>query len=148
MATYTTISDLAKRIDGEVLAGLADDTNTPPQLGDPATVLVIERAIADGAMQIDALLLGLVDLLHPAVQASLERHNATLALYFLYRRRYVDDRLNPLASAREMVLAHLMAVAMGRERIADGAEGQPEVVVFSTTEDLPRVLDRDKLTKF
>jgi phage gp36-like protein len=148
MAVYTTITDLTKRLDPEVLAALADDINSPPLLSDPATVVVLERAMADGAMQIDAALLGLVDLANPAVQEALERHNATLALYFLYRRRYLDDRLNPLASAREMVLAHLAAVARGQERIADGADGQPELTVFSSTEETERVFSQQRLEKF
>jgi len=148
MAVYTTIDDLAKRLDSEVLAGLADDENTPPDLEDAETIAVLNQAIGDGASLIDSYLLGRVDLADAAVQASLERMNATLALYFLYRRRYLDDALNPLAAAREAVAAHLAAVARGEEKLADGEDGTPDMVVFSTTEDSERVLDEESLAKF
>jgi len=148
MATYTTIADLEKRLDSSVLAGLADDVNTPPNLADAGTQAVLEKAIADGANLIDSYLLGRVDLANPLVGAALERINATLALYFLYQRRYVDDSLNPLAAAKEAILAHLAAVLAGTAKIADGADGSPELVVFSTTEDAERTLDATKLRRF
>jgi len=148
MAIYTTIADLTKRLDPEILAGLADDENTPPDLEDAETVAVLNQAINDGANLIDSYLLGRVDLADAQVQASLERMNATLALYFLYRRRYLDDALNPLAAAREAVSAHLAAVARGEEKLADGEDGTPDIVVFSTTEDTERVLDGEALNRF
>jgi len=148
MAIYTTIDDLKRRLEPAVLAGLADDQNTPPDLEDPDTQDVIEQAIADGANLIDSYLLGRVDLASAPTQAALERINATLALYFLYRRRYVDDALNPLAAAREAVCAHLAAVARGEERLADGDDGSPEQEVYSTTEEAERVLDGESLSRF
>ena len=148
MAIYTSIDDLKKRLDPEVLAGLADDENTPPDLDDPETQAVIAQAIADGSQLIDSYLTGRADLANAAVQASLERINATLALYFLYRRRYVDDALNPLAAAREAVSAHLAAVSRGEERLADGEQGTPEMEVYSTTEEEPRVFDKAGLGKW
>ena len=33
MAIYTTIDNLTKRLDAEILAGLADDANTPAGFG-------------------------------------------------------------------------------------------------------------------
>jgi len=147
MAIYTTIDDLEKRLDAEVLAGLADDANTPPDLNDPDTQDTINQAIADGAGLIDSYLLGHADLSSPLVQAALERINATLAIYYLYRRRYLDDTLNPLAAAKEAVTAHLEAVASGRAKIADGEDGSPEMTVYSTTEGSERVLARSRLGK-
>jgi len=148
MAIYTTIDDLQKRLDPEVLAGLADDLNTPPDLEDPGTVGVINQAITDGANLIDSYVLGHADLGNPAVQLSLERANATLALYFLYRRRFVDDIHNPLAAAREAVCSHLAAVTRGEERLVDSESGQPGMTVYSTTEDAERVLDEEKLAGY
>ena len=148
MAIYTTIDDLTKRLEPAVLAGLADDQNTPPDLEHPDTQDVIGRAIADGANLIDSYLLGRVDLSSVPTQAALERINATLALYFLYRRRYVDDALNPLAAAREAVCAHLAAVVRGEERLADGDDGSPDSEVYSTTEEAERVLDGESLSRF
>ena len=148
MAIYTTIADLSKRLDPQVLAGLADDANTPPDIADSATIAVIEQAIADGAGLIDSYLLGRVDLANQLVCASLERLNATLALYFLYQRRYVDPSLNPLALTRDAILGYLSAVASGAAKLVDGCDGSPELVVFSTTEDVARVLDTDKLKSF
>jgi phage gp36-like protein len=148
MATYTTIADLEKRLDSQILAGLADDVNTPPDLADAGTQAVLEKAIADGASLIDSYLLGRVDLSNQLVCAALERLNATLALYFLYQRRYVDDKLNPLALSKEAILGHLAAVLAGTAKIADGADGSPELVVYSTTEDSERVLDAGKLRRF
>lgn len=148
MAIYTTIDDLTKRLEPAVLAGLADDQNTPPDLEHPDTQDVIGRAIADGANLIDSYLLGRVDLSSVPTQAALERINATLALYFLYRRRYVDDALNPLAASREAVCAHLAAVVRGEERLADGDDGSPDSEVYSTTEEAERVLDGESLSRF
>ena len=148
MATYTTIEHLTRRLDAQVLAGLADDTNTPPDLEDPATQAVITQAIADGAGLIDSYLLGRVDLSSLLVQAALERLNATLALYFLYRRRYLDDRENPLSSSREMVQAYLAQVAAGAAKLPADADGEPEQAVFSTTEGLKRRLDAPALKRF
>ncbi len=148
MAIYTTIEDLARRLDPEVLAGLADDVNNPPDLEDAGTVMVINQAITDGANLIDSYILGHADLGSPAVQASLERTNATLALYYLYRRRFIDDVHNPLAAAREAVCAHLAAVARGEERLAEADDGQPGMTVYSTTEEAERVLDGESLAGF
>lgn len=148
MAIYSTLADLAQRLDAAVLAGLADDSRNPPELAHPETVAVIERALSDGAGLIDSYLLGRVDLSNQLVCSALERINATLALYFLYRRRYLDDSLNPLTAAREAVLSHLALVASGQARLADGADGSPELIVYSTTEDAARVLERGKLTRF
>lgn len=144
MATYTTLAQLLRRLDAGVLAGLADDLNNPPDIGDPETVAVIDQAITDGASLIDSYLLGRVDLSAPLTQAALERLNATLALYFLYARRYLDDAHNPLSAPRELVLEHLSAVARGTARLADGDDGAPELVVFSTTQDAPREVDTQR----
>ncbi len=147
MAIYTSIAELERRLDAEVLAGLADDANTPPDLADVVTREVINQAITDGADLIDSYLLGRVNLAQPVVQASLERINATLALYFLYRRRYVDDAVNPLAAAKEAVTAHLAAVASGQVKIVDGDEGTPQATIYCTTSGCNRVLGAEKLKK-
>jgi phage gp36-like protein len=141
MATYTTLTQLQRRIDPAILAGLADDINAPPDIDDPETIAVIDQAITDGASLIDSYLLGRVDLSAPLTQAALERLNATLALYFLYQRRYLDDALNPLGSSKELVLDHLAAVSRGAAKLADGDDGSPEMLVFSTTEDVKREVD-------
>ena len=52
MSTYTTIDDLKKRLDEEVLAGLADDANTPPDLADATTIATLDQAIADFSQMI------------------------------------------------------------------------------------------------
>jgi phage gp36-like protein len=144
MPIYTTLSQLARRLDSAVLAGLADDINSPPDIGDPETAAVVSQAITDGASLIDSYLLGRVDLSSPLTQAALERLNATLALYFLYARRYLDDAHNPLAAAKELVLEHLSAVARGAAKLSDGDDGAPEMVVFSTTEGAAREIDARK----
>ena len=120
----------------------------PPDLEHADTQAVVEQAIADGASLIDSYLLGRVNLADPLVSAALERINATLALYFLYQRRYVDDALNPLAAAREAVQAHLADVAQGRARLAEGTGEAPELAVLSTTEDEARVLKGGALKRF
>ena len=144
MPIYTSLSQLEKRLDSAILAGLADDLNAPPDLADAETIAVIDQAITDGASLIDSYLLGRVDLSSPTTQAALERLNATLALYFLYQRRYLDDGLNPLTSSKELVLDHLSAVSRGAARLADGDIGAPEMLVFCTTEDVKRVVDVNK----
>ena len=150
MAIYTSIDELAKRLDPAILAGLADDTNTPPDINDSATQVVLNQAISDGASLIDSYLVGRLDLGDPLVQASLERANATLALYMLYRRRYVDDALNPLAAAREAICAHLAAVCRGEEHIGlgDTGDAEPEQCAYSNTEEQERSLDWDALQGF
>ena len=147
MAVYTSIEDLEKRLDPQVLAGLADDVNPVPDIDDALTREIIQQAIGDGGSLIDSYLLGRVDLSDPLVAASLERINATLALYFLYRRRYVDDSLNPLSASREAVTSFMEEVANGRARLG-GEPGQPQQAGWSSTEDLERVLDRRKLSGF
>lgn len=144
MPIYTSLPQLVKRLDTSILAGLADDVNAPPDIEDPETVAVIDQAITDGASLIDSYLLGRVDLSSLPIQAALERLNATLALYFLYQRRYLDDALNPLSSSKELVLDHLAAVSRGAAKLADGDDGAPEMVVFSTTEDVKREVDARK----
>lgn len=141
MPIYTSLPQLVKRLDPAILAALADDVNAPPDLEDPETIAVIDQAVTDGASLIDSYLLGRVDLSLPATQAALERLNATLALYFLYQRRYLDDAQNPLSSSKELVLDHLLAVSRGAAKLADGDEGAPEMTVFSTTEDVNRQVE-------
>lgn len=84
---YTTLELLRQRMDSQVLAGLADDVNTPPSLSDSQTIAVIEQAIADGADRIESILGAQLDLSDAAARAALERLNATLALYYLFQRR-------------------------------------------------------------
>lgn len=148
MPVYTTLDNLRRRIDASILASLADDVNSPPDLSASETIAVVNQAISDGASLIDSYLLGRVDLSAVAVQASLERANATLALYFLYRRRYLDDALNPLALSKGAVVMHLSEVASGRVKIADADEGSPDPLVFSTTDEVERELSREKLGAF
>jgi phage gp36-like protein len=148
MSTYTTIAELQKRLDPLILAGLADDINSPPQIGAAETVANLTQAINDGAALIDSYLLGRVDLASSAVQTALERINATLALYFLYRRRYLSDAQNPLAAARDLATAQLAAVAGGAVKIADGADGEPQSAAFSTTEGVEKKVDSAALERF
>jgi phage gp36-like protein len=137
-----------KRLDPAVLAGLADDVNSPPDINDVQTQANLSQAISDGAALIDSYLLGRVDLASAPVQAALERINATLALYFLYRRRYLSDSQNPLSAARDMAAAHLAAVASGGVKIADGADGEPQSAAFSTSDAVEKKLDAAGLKKF
>ena len=147
MAVYTSIEDLEKRLDPQVLAGLADDVNPSPDLDDSLTREVIQQAIGDGGSLIDSYLLGRVDLADPFVVDSLERINATLALYFLYRRRYVDDSQNPLSASREAVVSFLADVANGAARLG-GEPGQPQNSAWSSTENRERILAGDGLDGF
>jgi len=146
--SYTTIAELQKRLDPLILAGLADDSNSPPDIGAAETIANLTQAINDGAALIDSYLLGRVDLSNPAVQTALERINATLALYFLYRRRYLSDAQNPLSAARDLAAAQLAAVAGGAVKIADGADGEPQSSAFSTTSDIGKKLDSKALLEF
>ncbi|MCB1216431.1 DUF1320 family protein [bacterium] len=147
MAVYTSIEDLEKRLDPQVLAGLADDVNPVPDIDDSLTREIIQQAIGDGGSLIDSYLTGRVDLGDSQVQASLERINATLALYFLYRRRYVDDSLNPLSASREAVESFMVEVASGAARLGVDP-GQPQQQGWSTTTDAERVFDGRRLSGF
>jgi phage gp36-like protein len=148
MAVYTTLTQLVRRLDAAVLAGLADDRNTPPDLADSETLAVVTQAIADGASLIDSYLLGRVDLANPATEAMLERMNATLALYFLYRRRYFDDQSNPLTASKELILEHLHAISRGEARLDAGGSETPELIVMSTTEETARALSTATLGRY
>jgi phage gp36-like protein len=145
MAIYTSIDALARRLDAGVLAGLADDSNSPPVLTAPQTVAVLEQAIRDGASLIDSYLLGRANLADPLTAAMLERMNATLALYYLYRRRYLDDARNPLSAAQEMVQAQLHAIARGEARLEAAAGERPGLEVLSTTADTERAISHASL---
>ncbi|MCB1186939.1 DUF1320 family protein [bacterium] len=147
MAVYTSIEDLEKRLDPQVLAGLADDVNPLPDIDDALTRDIIQQAIGDGGSLVDSYLMGRVDLADPLVMAGLERINATLALYFLYRRRYVDDSLNPLSASREAVESFMAEVANGNARLG-GDPGQPQMAGWSSTQDSEGVFDQRKLSGF
>jgi phage gp36-like protein len=145
---YTTLDLLKQRLDPAVLAGLADDVNMPPDLEDAQTTAVIAQAVADGAALIDSCLGAQLDLADSAVRAALERLNATLALYFLYQRRCLDDRLNPLASARELAEAHLRAVASGRAQLGGTLDSAPSKTAWSSTEEREPTVSRETLRGF
>ena len=147
MAVYTSIEDLEKRLDPQVLAGLADDVNPLPDIDDALTRDIIQQAIGDGGSLVDSYLMGRVDLADPLVMAGLERINATLALYFLYRRRYVDDSLNPLSASREAVESFMAEVANGNARLG-GDPVQPLMAGWSSTQDSESVFDERKLSGF
>lgn len=147
MAVYTSIEDLEKRLDPQVLAGLADDVNPSPDLDDSLTRDVILQAIGDGGSLIDSYLTGRIDLGDTLVVDSLERINATLALYFLYRRRYVDDSQNPLSASREAVVSFLSDVANGTARLG-GEPGQPRASAWSSTDGAERRLSVRRLSGF
>jgi phage gp36-like protein len=145
---FTTLAQLASRLDPAVLAGLADDLNTPPDLEDEQTVAVIEKAITDGASVIESHLASRLDLAalvaEPSAAASLERINATLALYCLYQRRCLSDAANPLRPARELAEAHLRNVANGTEQLG----GEVANEAFSSTEEVEATFSVEALQRF
>jgi phage gp36-like protein len=163
MSQYTTISLLQRRLDPAILAGLADDINTPPDIDDGQAVAVVSRAITDGAAVIEARLAARLDLAGlmaegggldsptdedwspaTAAQAALERINATLALYCLYQRRCLSDAANPLRLARELAEAHLRNVANGTEQLG----GEPCNEGFSTTAEVSPAISLESISRF
>lgn len=148
MSTYTTIALLRARLDSAVLAGLADDVNTPPNGSDPQTIAVIEQAIADGAGVIERILGAQLDLSDPPVRSALERLNATLALYFLFQRRALDDSMNPLAASRELAETHLRAVARGAATLGGTLDSAPQKTAWSSTAEREPVISRASLERF
>ena len=59
MAVYTSIEDLEKRLDPQVLAGLADDVNPVPDIDDSLTREIIQQAIGDTAKRVAQCLGGI-----------------------------------------------------------------------------------------
>jgi phage gp36-like protein len=154
MPNYTTIELMKQRLDAAVLAGLADDLNTPPELAAPQTLAVLEQAIADGAHVIDSILGARLELApyaadpDPQQSSALERLNCTLAIYFLYQRRCLDDSLNPLGAARELAERHLRAVARGAEQLGGTLDGVPQRAAWSSTEQRLPALRAASLERF
>lgn len=149
---YTTIELLRQRLDSSVLAGLADDVNTPPELDDAQTIANIAKAIEDGASIIESILGTQLDLSaaaeDPSALKALERLNATLALYFLYQRRCLDDSMNPLAASRELAESHLRAVARGAATLGGTLHAVPQKTAWSSTEGGVPKISKDSLQRF
>lgn len=145
---YTTLDLLKQRLDPVVLAGLADDVNTPPSLSDEQTIEVIMQAIADGADKIESILGAQLDLSDSAVRAALERLNATLALYYLFQRRCLDESMNPLSASRELAESHLRAVARGAATLGGTLDSAPSKTAWSSSEAREPLMSRESLRRF
>jgi phage gp36-like protein len=149
---YTTPAALLQRLEAGVLAGLADDLHTPPDIDAAQTQAVLVQAISDGATLIDSILGARVDLpeltADPSAAAALERLNATLALYELFQRRCLDAALNPLATPRALALAHLRSIARGEATLGGDAEAAPQQPAWSSTEERAPGFSREQLKRF
>lgn len=155
MSEYTTSANLQKRIDPRTLAQLADDATTAirtaadatTSLALPATAAIITSAITDASAFIDGYLLDHVDLTDATVLATIEYHAATVALYLLYRRRYMDGEQNPMYPAYVQTERWLRGVAKGELHL-DNAPLSPSSSVRCSTTGNTRDFDSTTLDCF
>ena len=91
-------------MDNIMLAQLADDRDSniirtqaqaTTSLALPATIANITQAIEDASNEVDVQLLGHADLTDATVLTRVKPLCTSIAIYFLYNRRYMDEDKNP-----------------------------------------------------
>lgn len=151
MSAYTTQAGLEKRIDPIKLAMLADDSTVSLQtqaqaqaaLLSTSTAGVLTQAIADASLMIDHHLLGRVDMTDATNQAAVEPHAATLALYFLYRRRGHEGENNPMLPGYQYSIGWLKDMAAGKLHIDDSPQVPARLVKRTNTSDTQKFTDTE-----
>lgn len=157
MATsYTTISDLQKRISSRDLAALANDGGVSYTEAAAATVLssdttvqgVINQAITDASLQIDQILNGILDLTDSTNQAAVEQYAAYIALYLLFVRRHnCGDERNPHYQMMKSSERNLREIAKRQRRTQIDPE-QPGGHAYTNITSTGGVMTDDALEHF
>ena len=146
MSQYATIDDLKNIAEADLLASLADDSAGAPDISDPGTVAVINKALQRSSARIDAALRGrgISVPLQPPIDDFLIVLACELALPELWGRR-----ANQAPFPREIQLGqaevNLRRICAGEVMVE--IAGAPEVAptISSTTEDTDPTFTRETL---
>ncbi|MFA5378571.1 MAG: phage protein Gp36 family protein [Dehalococcoidia bacterium] len=140
MANYTTIALLQNRVRPENLAQMADDVTTTPitttaqataSLALAGTIANMNQAITDASRLIDSWLLGHVDMADADTLNAVEFHCASIALYNLATRRFMNDENNPWAGSYKNAMAWLKGQARGELHVQTNPDSPSTMVTYS-----------------
>lgn len=149
---YTTIDNLAKRLDALSIAKLANDSAAPIQTqsaaaaalaGDTDVIAILEQFITDAGYYLDSILNGCLDMSLTANQVAVEQHCAWIALYNLHmRKNHHGDQNNPYRAQYDDAIKWATFVAKRRYRVGVDPE-RPSSLGYSTTSTTTPVLSDD-----
>lgn len=141
MAQYTDQTELEERMDNIMLAQLADDRDSniirtqaqaTTSLALAATIAHITQAIEDASNDVDVELLGHADLTDATLLTRIKPFCTSIAIYYLYTRRYMDEDKNPYRGRYYKALAALKAARKRENRLAINADDPGSQTLSST----------------
>lgn len=146
MAVYTTLASMKKRCDARTIAQWASDadgtvirtqSDAATALTDADVLANINQAIADASLVVDQMLFGQLDMTSATVQTAVEYHTASIALYYLAARKYLEDDANPWNKRMEEAKDRLRQLAEAKQHVsADPQAGNIDVRSTQTTSTL------------
>lgn len=157
MAVYTTSSNIQRMVkprtlaeliyDSTMLGALDTDAKVSDALANADAVAVVNYAIAQASTYIDSYLLGHVDLTDATKQAAVQTMCTDIALYYLYRRRYLDNEQNPHYEAYKQASRRLEKIQARELHLGTNPDVPASQIVSSTSSD-DRTLNDDTLGGF
>lgn len=140
MATFITIAALPTFYDKAVLAGLADDTNTPPDWDASTTQEVLQQGVDAANQRVTNALRGRVDFTDSELLASAKSIAGGFAVFWLYGRRHSHNG-NPYLGTYKDYKQDLVMMQEGASR-PDTSE-KPNMPAINTNASVKPVFMRD-----
>lgn len=157
MATYTSSSEIQKAVkprdlasaiyDAEDMGALDTDAKVSVALADTTATAVLTAAIAKASNLIDFYLLGHVDMTSATNQAKVLGMCTDIALYYIFRRQYMENEENPYYEGYRQAERRLMNVATRKLHLQSDSE-VPDTQTRSSTSSTTKTLTDDSLEGF
>ena len=140
MAEFITIADLPTFYDRDVLAGLADFDNTPPDWDAAATQEVLQQSVDGANQRVTNALRGRVDFTDSELLASGKRIAGTFAVFWLFGRRNLYNA-NPFLGFHKEAKEELKMMQEGASR-PDSSE-KPDMPAVNNNASVTPTFMRD-----
>jgi len=149
MSQYASIDDLTNIAEGDLLASLADDSDGTPDITDPDTVAVINRALQNSSARIDAALRGQgISLpLQPPIDPFLIVLACELALPELWGRR-TGQPTYPRETSLLQAEANLKRICTGEMKVEISGAAEVTPTISSTTDADDATFTKETLKAF
>lgn len=133
MAEFITIADLPTFYDQDVLAGLADNNNTPPDWDDSRTQAVLQRGVDAANQRVTNALRGRVSFEDSELMASAKTIAGGFAVFWLFALRNLYNN-NPYLGTYEDYKKDLVNMQEGASR-PDSSQ-KPNLPAENTNSDV------------
>lgn len=140
MAEFITIADLPTFQPQDILAGLADFENTPPDWDDSATQEVLQQGVDAANQRVTNALRGRVDFTDSELLASAKSIAGTFAVFWLYGRRNMYNA-NPFLGFYKDAKQDLVNMQEGASR--PDSSGKPNMPAVNNNASVKPAFMRD-----